>query len=263
MKIQPGTFAKHAAETDSVLDYARALNPFAVAMEAPAGERVSRQLGGWARGLGGGALGGLLGGFGGRELGAAAGAAVDPELINQTLGQPGLMERIGAFMASDQAARSNIGEGLMGHAFDQALQDSAGMQLPSGARSWLDSLVGSAIKAPNATEAMVPRAYGGIGPSGFGSIAAGSLAGAAGGAAGLAGLGGLRGHVSAIRSARAARRAQEAAERSARAMADLEAAKRVGGGALGDMGERAVGALKRNPLLAGLGAGALGAYAMS
>jgi hypothetical protein len=75
VRLQSGQFAKQAADVDSVFDYARALNPFAVAMEAPAGERMSRQLGGWARGVGGGALGGLLGGIGGQELGALAGGA--------------------------------------------------------------------------------------------------------------------------------------------------------------------------------------------
>ena len=222
MKLASGTFAKHAADTDSMLDYVRALNPFAVAMEAPSGQRMSRQLGGWAQGIGGGALGGLLGGLGGQELGGLAGSVMPEAVV-----RPGV-------------AMLDLG-GQLAHG--------------TGLVPEFKALMRRALKSPSSAG----HAWD-LGARGIAGLAIGSTAGALGGASAGAALGGLRGHVGALRGARAARLEQEAAERTLREVA--ERAALGGGNMLSELAERAMSAARRNPLMAGAGLGLAGAAAL-
>lgn len=75
-----------------------------------------------------------------------------------------------------------------------------------------------------------------------------------------AALGAGRANLEALRGARAARMEQEAAERALREAAEQAAMLKSRGGALV---ERVMSAARKNPIVAGLGAGALGAAALT
>ena len=174
-RLEAGEFAKRAAPEGEWLDYLRAANPLAIYMEAPADQRVSRQLRGW----GSAAKGALLGGIGGRIVGPRTGFVA------------------GALMPGVSA--------LQGYGLGRAYG------LPIGAA-----------------------------------------------------LGAGRANLEALQSARAARVEQETAERALQEAAEQAAMlKSRGAGVLSDLTERAMGAARRNPLMAGLGAGALGAAALA